>query len=39
MKAFWELFLSAYGVAWLLLVLAVAVAAAWIWFDRYGGDE
>lgn len=34
MKAFWEIFLTAYGVAWLVLVLAAAVALVWAWFGR-----
>jgi hypothetical protein len=39
MRAFWEIFLTAYGVAWLVLGLVVAIAATWeAWFGKGGGD-
>jgi hypothetical protein len=36
MKAFWEIFLTAYGVAWLLLLFACFAWEAWKLFK---GDE
>ena len=38
MKAFWLVFLSAYGVAWLLLIFACFAWEAWKLFFKGDGE-
>ena len=39
MRTFWEIFLTAWGIGWCLLIFAAAVVAFWKAFFGKDGDE